>query len=98
VAHLQGLRYNPCAKGTHRSRIAEKLLRLPEYRKAVAENWLLIVNDRFLGAGEIYARAEHVEQWTFAFDFDKVLMFLREPGGTGEVLEVQREGAAQLRL
>jgi hypothetical protein len=74
------------------ARIAEKLLRLPEYRKAAPENWLLIVNDRFLGAGEVYARADHVAQWKFAFDFEKVLMFLREPGGSGEVIEVQRDG------
>jgi hypothetical protein len=76
------------------SRIAEKLLKLPEYRKAARENWLLIVNDRFLGAGEVYARADHVAQWKFAFDFDKVLLFLREPGGTGEVIEVQRDASA----
>jgi hypothetical protein len=73
------------------ARIAEKLLRLPEYRKVADENWLLIVNDRFLGAGEVYVRADHVAQWKFAFDFDKVLLFLREPGGTGEVVEVHRE-------
>jgi hypothetical protein len=47
---------------------------------------------RFLGAGEVYARADHVAQWKFAFDFEKVLMFLREPGGSGEVIEVQRDG------
>jgi hypothetical protein len=75
------------------SRIAEKLLRLPEYRKAARENWLLIVNDRFLGAGEVYARADHVAEWKFAFDFDKVLLFLRDPGGSGEVIEIQRDGA-----
>jgi len=74
------------------ARIAEKLLRLPEYRKAAPENWLLIVNDRFLGAGEVYARADHIAQWKFAFDFEKVLLFLREPGGSGEVIEVQRDG------
>ncbi|HWQ54660.1 MAG TPA: hypothetical protein VN442_13330 [Bryobacteraceae bacterium] len=72
------------------ARIAEKLLRLPEYRKAADENWLLIVNDRFLGAGEVYARADYVAQWRFSFNFDKVLLFLREAGGTGEVVEVQR--------
>lgn len=77
------------------ARISAKLVRLPEYRKAATENWLLIVNDRFLGAGEVYARADHVAQWKFAFDFDKVLLFLREPGGSGEVIEVQRDGAVQ---
>lgn len=76
------------------ARIAEKLLRLPEYRRAATEIWLLIVNDRFLGAGEVYARADHVAQWKFAFDFDKVLLFLREPGGSGEVIELQRDGTS----
>ncbi len=73
------------------ARIAEKLSRLPEYRKAASENWLLIVNDRFLGAGEVYVRSDHLAQWKFAFEFEKVLVFLREPGGGGEVIEVRRE-------
>jgi hypothetical protein len=72
------------------SRITRKAVRLPEYRNAAGEIWLLIVNNRFLGAGEVYARPDHVAQWKFAFDFDRVLMFLREPGGSGEVIEIQR--------
>jgi hypothetical protein len=54
------------------------------------EVWLLIVNDQFLGPGELYVRPDHLEQWKFQFDFDKVLLFSREPGGTGEVIEIRR--------
>jgi hypothetical protein len=32
----------------------------------------------------------HLAAWKFAFDFDMVLLFSREPGGTGEVIEIQR--------
>jgi len=53
----------------------------------------LIVNDRFLGAGEVYARAEDVTAWRFAFGFEKVLLFLREPGGSGDVIEVKPEAS-----
>jgi hypothetical protein len=70
--------------------IAEKNLRLPDYRLAAGEVWLLIVNDQFSGAGEVYARPDHLAQWRFTFDFEKVLLFSREPGGTGEVIELQR--------
>lgn len=69
-------------------RIAEKNLRLADYRQSADEVWLLIVNDQFLGAGEVYARPDH--RWTFSFDFDKVLVFVREPGGSGEVTELRR--------
>jgi hypothetical protein len=72
------------------SRIAEKNSRVPDYRLSAPEVWLLIVNDRFLGPGEVYARPDHLCQWQFPFDFDKVLLFLREAGGTGEVIEIQR--------
>jgi hypothetical protein len=48
------------------------------------------VNDQFLGPGEVYARPDHLAQWEFTFDFDKVLLFSREPGGGGEVIEIQR--------
>jgi hypothetical protein len=41
-------------------------------------------------AGEVYARPDHLAQWTFAFNFEKVLVFSREPGGGGEVIELQR--------
>lgn len=29
-------------------------------------------------------------EWKFVFDFEKVLVFLREPGGSGKVIELQR--------
>jgi hypothetical protein len=72
------------------SRIAEKNLRLPDYRLSAAEIWLLIVNDQFLGPGEVYARPENLAEWAFVFDFEKVLLFSREPGGNGEVIELRR--------
>jgi hypothetical protein len=43
-----------------------------------------------LGPGEVYARPEYLAQWKFAFDFEKALLFSREPGGGGEVVELQR--------
>jgi hypothetical protein len=72
------------------SRIEEKNQRLPEYRLSTPRMWLLIVNDRFLGPGEVYARPEHLAEWKFAFDFEKVLLFSREPSGGGEVIELRR--------
>ncbi len=72
------------------SRIAEKNLRLPQYRAHVSEVWLLIVNDQFLGPGEVYARPEDLAEWRFAFDFERVLLFSREPGGGGQVIELRR--------
>jgi hypothetical protein len=71
-------------------RIAEKNSRVAHYRLAAPEVWLLIVNDRFLGPGEVYARSEHLAQWKFPYDFDKVLLFSREPGGADKVIEIQR--------
>ena len=59
------------------SRIAEKNRRLSDYRLSASEVWLLIVNDRFLGPGEVYARPDHLAEWRFAFDFEKVLLFSR---------------------
>jgi hypothetical protein len=73
--------------------IAEKNLRLPVYRVAASEIWLIIVNDQFLGAGEVYARPDQAK-WRFPFDFEKVLLFSREPGGGGEVIELERNGAS----
>lgn len=73
------------------SRIDEKNLRLPGYRRAADEVWLLLINDRFLGPGEVYVRADYAAEWTFHFDFEKVLLFMRDPGRTGEVVELRRE-------
>ena len=70
--------------------IAKKNLRLPDYHRTTGEVWLLIVNDQFLGAGEVHARPDHLAQWKFTFTFEKVLLFSREPGGGGEVIELQR--------
>jgi hypothetical protein len=71
-------------------RIAEKNARLAEYRFAVPEVWLLIVNDQFLGPGEVCVRPEDLAEWKFSFDFEKVLLFAREPSGGGTVFELQR--------
>jgi hypothetical protein len=69
--------------------IAEKNAHLPKYRKIAGEVWLLIVNDLFLGPGEVCARKDHLAEWTFTFDFDKVLLFSRQPGNSGEVIELR---------
>jgi hypothetical protein len=71
--------------------IGDKNSRLPVYRAAAREVWLLIINDQFLGAGEVYARPDDLAKWKFSFDFDKVLLFSREPGGTGDLIELRRE-------
>jgi hypothetical protein len=71
------------------SRIEEKNRRLSGYRRAASAVWLLIVNDQFLGSGQVYSRPEDLARWKFNFGFDKVLLFLREPGG-GEVFELHR--------
>src|ERR1019366_4414432 len=63
------------SKELFESRIAEKNQRLSDYRLSASEVWLLIVNDQFLGAGEVYARPDHLSEWRFAFDFEKVLSF-----------------------
>ncbi len=80
----------PAPKELIEARIAEKNARLNEYRRAAPEVWLLIVNDKFLGPGEVYVRPDQLTQWKFRFDFNKVLLFSREPGGTGEVIEITR--------
>ena len=72
------------------SRIADKNARLAEYCFAVPEVWLLIVNDQFLGPGEVCVRPDDLAEWKFCFDFEKVLLFAREPSGGGRVFELQR--------
>ncbi len=72
------------------SRIADKNMRLKVYRLAASEVWLLIVNDQFLGPGAVCARPDHLAEWKFSFDFERVLLYAREPGGGGEVFELQR--------
>jgi hypothetical protein len=42
------------------SRIAEKNARVADYKLSAPEVWLLIINDKFLGPGEVDARPEHV--------------------------------------
>lgn len=72
------------------SRIAEKNERVRDYRSVASEIWLVIVNDEFLGPGEVRVRPDLLAQWTFASSFDKVLLFARQPGGSGEVIELRR--------
>jgi hypothetical protein len=72
-------------------RIAEKNDLVAAYRESAPEAWLLIVNDQFLGAGEVCARPDQVAEWTFDFAFDKVLLFVRQPGGSGQVIELRRQ-------
>ncbi len=71
-------------------RIVQKNQRVQAYRLSSPAVWLLIVNDLLLGAGEVYVRHDDFAEWKFAFDFDKVLLFSRQPGGGGDVIDLQR--------
>lgn len=71
-------------------RIAEKNRRLDEYRRKAPEIWLLLVNDLFLGPGEVALRADDIAQWSFPSRFDRLLVFQRQPGGSGTVRELQQ--------
>jgi hypothetical protein len=71
-------------------RIASKDALVPGYRRRATELWLLIVADQFLGPGELYVRPDHLTEWAFDYSFEKVLIFQRQPGGSGEILEVRR--------
>jgi hypothetical protein len=62
------------------------------YRRACDEVWLLIVNDQWIGPGEVHVRAEDVATWAFDFAFDKVLIFIRPLGARSEVVELNRNG------
>lgn len=59
------------------ARIAEKNQQVAGYRAVARTVWLLIVNDQFLGPGEVIVRADDLAAWSFNFAFDKVLFFLR---------------------
>lgn len=72
------------------SRIFDKNRRLTDYRKAASVVWLLIVNDLFLGPGEVHLRDDQLARWVFDFAFDKVVVFERQPGGSGRVIELPR--------
>ncbi len=71
------------------SRIAEKNGRLARYRFSASRVWLLIVNDQFLGPGEVCVDPCDLAEWRFVFDFEKVLLFIRQPGDRGAVFELQ---------
>lgn len=70
-------------------RIAEKNERVVDYRARASEVWLLIVNDLFLGPGEVFVRPDDLARWTFSTAFDKVLLFSHQPGGSGDVIELR---------
>ncbi len=70
--------------------IAQKMQRAPAYRVATPEVWLLIVNDHFLGPGEVRTDPDRLAEWRFNSDFDKVLLSLRQADGGGRVIELQR--------
>ena len=88
--YFRGFSTERAGKELVEARIAEKNGRLESYCKVASRVWLLIVNDRFLGPGEVWLRAEDLAQWTFDFDFEKVSIFQREAGGTGEISELRR--------
>ena len=63
---------------------------MPIYKLAAPEAWLLIINDHFLGPGEVRTNLDELAGWTFNSDFDKVLLFLRDAAGRGDVIELGR--------
>jgi hypothetical protein len=73
------------------ARIAEKDPRVVDYRTVAREVWLLLVNELFLSPGEVSVCEDDLKDWTFDFFFDKVLVFRRQPGGSGEVIELRRQ-------
>lgn len=77
------------------NRIAAKDRLLPTYRQRASELWLLLVNDGYLGVGELYVTSETLARWTFESNFDKVLLFDRPLGGPGTVTELRRTTCAQ---
>lgn len=87
---MRGFQTTLAPEGLLRSYIEDKDTRIADYRRVAGEVWLLIVNDLFLGPGEVYVRSEDLARWTFSFSFDKVLVFSRQPGGSGTVYELRR--------
>jgi hypothetical protein len=75
--------------------IAKKSRRLGTYREAATFIWLLVVNDQFLGPGEVFVRPNDLADWEFNFEFEKVLLFAREPGGGGKVFELHSNNLSQ---
>nr|QIQ10809.1 hypothetical protein GLBDPPGF_00015 [uncultured bacterium] len=73
------------------ARIDSKNGRIAHYRAVASEVWLLIVNDLFLGPGEVAVRDDDLASWAFGYAFDKVLLFQRQPGGSGRVIELRRQ-------
>lgn len=87
---MQGSNATVAPEALLRATIAKKNSRLQDYRLTASAVWLLIVNDQFLGPGEVYAIPENLARWRFEFDFEKVLLFARKPGGGGTVFELKR--------
>lgn len=58
MRHADRQLQQPCGvpKELLKTRIAEKNRRIADYRLVAPEVWLLIVNDQFLGPGDVYAR------------------------------------------
>ncbi len=74
--------------------IQKKNRQVKEYRLATYEIWLLIINDKFLGAGEVHVRPDQLIHWDFDFEFDKVLLFTREIGGADHVTELRHSNSS----
>ena len=69
-------------------RIAAKDDRVAAYREDAVQVWLLMVNDLFVGPGEVAFRDEDIAEWSFGSKFDRLLLFERQPGGSGKVSEL----------
>jgi len=90
VALLPSKQHELASKLLVDERIREKNANIAAYRSKAREVWLLLVNDLFLGSGEVVLRNEDVAQWTFDSKFDRLLLFERQPGGSGRVIELRR--------
>jgi hypothetical protein len=69
--------------------LSEKNPRVPEYRKKANQVWLVIINDQWRGAGEVYVRPEDVGGWKFDFAFHRVFLFSRLLAHPASVIELQ---------
>jgi hypothetical protein len=70
--------------------LAEKNPKVPEYRQKATQIWLMIINDQWRGAGEVYVNPEQAATWTFDFPFDKVLLYCRPLTTPATVIELRK--------
>jgi len=70
--------------------LADKSSKVTTYRKKATEVWLMIINDQWRGAGEVYVDPERAASWTFDSPFDRLLLFCRPLARPESVLELRK--------